>query len=587
MPSDFLPLQELTQFHFLRPQFLWLLTVPVLLLWLIGRLSRQQQRTGVDIAPHLQRVLTVRNRKKAWWTPENASLLALLFAVLAMAGPSWYLQEDGGGQAASDVIIVISLADSMLQDDVKPTRLHRAQQKIDDFVRLKPAGNVALLVYADSAYQVTPFTPDVDIILNFSRVLTPSIMPQPGDDASSVLPLLDSLLKSSPELDYQPYVLWISDGISTEATSAMTDFIRKQDMAIGFYGVGGNQADSTDGAQAFDEISLKQLAQLPGAFYQRLSISGRDIEQLQKPLINPRRREYTTDGQAAQKPEQSWQDMGYYLLPFFMLIFLLWFRRGWSLTWLINGKSLLLLLLLLLINPLVSERAQANSFELPDNWLGWWLSADQQGQWYFNHGDYEKAAAAFDNLFHKAQAWYFAEEFASAASEFAKLDSRAARFNRANALAQGRQYSQAVVAYEKLLQDFPAFTAAGDNLRIVRKIVRENAEMAESQQQESEDSSQALEQGDKGSGGAEDKLGRNEQSADASADDDAMTVETDAPAVAEGQLSAQQILADEAIQKQWMTLVQQDPADFLEAKFRIQQSRRQSSEGSEHKGENR
>ena len=80
---------DMAEFHFLRP--LWLLMLPLALAFywaLLERHSAERIWRGV-IAPHLLSHLTL-NRARGWrLEPRLTMALALAFATIALAGPTW------------------------------------------------------------------------------------------------------------------------------------------------------------------------------------------------------------------------------------------------------------------------------------------------------------------------------------------------------------------------------------------------------------------------------------------------------------------------------------------------------------------
>jgi Ca-activated chloride channel family protein len=291
--------------------------------------------------------------------------------------------------------------------------------------------------------------------------------------------------------------------------------------------------ETADGKNApLETRALKSLARSAGGRYFELTVDDSDVRDIARRIDA----HYVVTEDSAVP----WLDSGYNLVFPCLALFLLWFRRGWTLQW-------CLLLCLGLGNP-TTARAETNAF------LDLWLTPDQQGALLMRRGDYETAATRFSDPFRKGLAYYYAEQFDLAAEYFARVDSAAARFNQANALAHGEHYLRAVAIYESLLAEDPGNSAAEQNRRIVQELIDAINLMSESQ-------------ADEGLGSKE--LGDDEPRRAEGAERMTMTTEQ------LEQLSAEDILQDEKVSEMWMRSVQRDPSHFLSVKFGMQLERQE------------
>jgi Ca-activated chloride channel family protein len=178
------------------------------------------------------------------------------------------------------------------------------------------------------------------------------------------------------------------------------------------------------------------------------------------------------------------------------------------------------------------------------NSADWWLTADQQGQRHFQHGEFALAARSFERPMWKGISFYAAQDFGSAAAIFAGIDSAASRFYLGNTFAHRDMLAEAVTAYQQALQIEPDFEEAQFNLDWV-------AGLLELEEREYDDY-----------GGTGGKLGADGFVFDDRAKDSQQTM-TDGEAAAQG-------LTDAQIEEIWMRRVQTTPADFLAIKFSYQ-----------------
>jgi len=530
-------LEQLSAFHFLRPWWLLALIPLAFSMLYVKRLKDPVAQWHKTIAPHLLKALTVSRSHGSWFNPVNLSFIAILLGVVSVAGPSWERQASPFVEDEAVLVIALDLSNSMNQLDIQPTRLERAKQKIEDLLKLRGGSRTGLVVYSGTAHSVIPLTNDPDIIYQFLSAVVTDMMPTPGKLPEKILPIADQMLRESV---VPGTVLLMGDGLSSESSLAFKDYFSRAQHQLLILGVGlaeasEPQTDSTlfGGAHLpLQQEQLSALAKSVGGYYQEITLDKTDIQR-----INRQVNQHMANVEDGSRP---WVDAGYYLLYPFALIFLFWFRKGWTLHW--------CLLFLMLGSGSYSPATNAEGRPFIDLWL----TPDQQGRYYFEKGDYTRAAQRFHDPAWKGMAFYYNENFSAAAELFAQIDTVEGMFNLANAQAQGQNYLLALNTYDEILAQEPQHAGATRNRAKVASIVDEINQMSESQQPEA--------------GEAISELG-------------------DAPKRAEGvdkqeiflsevkQLSADEILTDQRIHDLWMRQVQQDPSKFLSVKFQMQLNR--------------
>lgn len=184
---------------------------------------------------------------------------------------------------------------------------------------------------------------------------------------------------------------------------------------------------------------------------------------------------------------------------------------------------------------------------LVERWKGWWLTADQQGQRLFDRGDYAQAAETFDDPVRRGAAYYRAGEFEKAAGIFGRVPTADAAYNRGNALIFLGRYDDAITSYEAALKYKPGWREAEQNrnLAIARK-----ARLAPPESDE---------------GGTGGMLG-----ADEIVFDDSGRVNRSGE---EQEIQSEQGMSSQEMRAVWLRRVQNDPANFLRARFAYQLAR--------------
>jgi Ca-activated chloride channel family protein len=176
--------------------------------------------------------------------------------------------------------------------------------------------------------------------------------------------------------------------------------------------------------------------------------------------------------------------------------------------------------------------------------VDWWLTPDQQGRALFERGEYAQAAQRFEDPLWKGLAYYASEDFISAATWFAQVETPYGLFYLGNAMAHQDRLEEALAAYDEALSLEPEFAEAAFNREWVQGLY-------DLSQKEYEDF-----------GGTGGMLGADDFVFDDRAKNAEQTM-TEAEA-------RQQGLTDEQIESIWMRRVQTTPAEFLEIKFSYQ-----------------
>ena len=537
MPPE---LNVLEHFHFLRPTWA-LLLIP----WLAMVVIRSQQRDKQDmfggiIAPHLLQHLRLQRFDTRWLNPKNFSLLFMVLVLLVIMGPTWRQQLSPLNQDEAALVVLLDVSSTMQQTDVQPSRLQRAKQKISDLLALRPDKKSALIVYSGTAHSVLSLTADQDILNQYLAAITPAIMPRSGKFPEYSLPLADEILRGR---NAPATIVMFSDGLGAKSGQAFESYFLTHPHQLVVVGVGSE--DEEPGIAPLERESLKALATDANGVYLSLTIDDADVRQ-----INQRIESHYTVTQDSALP---WFDSGYLLVFPAMGLFLMWFRRGWTLTWM----WLILPVVLSSIpapalaqqetTPITHEQSAAMR-EFADLWL----TRDQQGRLLLQLGRYTQAAARFNDLMWKGIAYYYSEDFMLAAEYFSRQDSDDALFNEANARAQGRDYVRAVSRYDRLLARTPDYSGATANRSQVSAIIDEIDRLSASQQQEAGASTQ-------------DKQLSGDDAIPAQGADEISWQQTEVI-----QLSAEDILQDAATRDMWLRGVQQDPSRFLAIKFGMQ-----------------
>jgi Ca-activated chloride channel family protein len=317
-------MSTLAELHFLRPLWLVALLPAMLLIWVLWRRRGDVAWRNV-IAPHLlQHLLAGSGGTEGRLRPLHLLAAFWLVAVIAAAGPTWQREPAPFAEQRVPLVIVLYVGESMLAEDIQPTRLERASHKIRDLLALRPGARAALIAYAGSAHLVMPFTTDARLVEEFAGELSPELMPRPGNAPVEALTLATQLLEQVGVGGGN--ILLITDSLQPNAIAALPPGVRAEILAVAAP-PGSPVPLSSPPAPPLDRATLGASARALNGDLVEVSVDDSDVETLARRL-DRRLATSVTDSEG-----ERWRDAGYYLLFPLAFILLLWFRRGWTVRW--------------------------------------------------------------------------------------------------------------------------------------------------------------------------------------------------------------------------------------------------------------
>ncbi|MBN9670032.1 VWA domain-containing protein [Roseibium aggregatum] len=424
----------LSELHFIRP--VWLVLLPaVAALWFAVR--RGAADTGLveaGIAAHLHEALTVGSGGKRRLKAIDGVALGISLAAIGAAGPTWSRVPDPFVAQTVPMVVVLKVTPSMTANDVAPTRLERAKQKISDLLALRAGARTALVAYAGSAHLAVPLTNDPTVMQPYLEGLAPDVMPKEGANAAQALSKAREILSGDAANGAILFVLDSLDSTDLEALNAPGDSGSVLGTLVML------PAEATD--PGIDGL---------GALKVRVTADNSDIRSLDRMLNADYRRNLNETG------TQPWDDRGWLLAFPAALLTLIWFRRGWTMRWaavlIVAGWS-------------VSVPAPADA-----GVADWFFTPDQQGWLAYRDKNYKKAAELFTDPMWKARAQYRDGQYEQAAQTYDRLDTPEAAFAKGMAHIRSRGYREAIAAFEETLALDPEYPNAEDNLEIAREIL--------------------------------------------------------------------------------------------------------------------
>lgn len=202
-------------FRFENPEylyFLFLLPFFALAHYLWAYKKRRNLRRFGDpvlLKAFMKDVSRLRTEVKFWLLQ-----FSLLFLILALARPQYGTRVDTRKRSGIEAIIAMDVSNSMLAEDVRPSRMEKAKMMVSNLVDNMTDDKIGLIVYAGQAYVQLPITSDYVSAKMFLETISPSLVEMQGTDIAAAISLASSSFTSRTDVSKAIFV--ITDGEDNE-----------------------------------------------------------------------------------------------------------------------------------------------------------------------------------------------------------------------------------------------------------------------------------------------------------------------------------------------------------------------------------
>lgn len=173
---------------FENPEMLMLLLIIplVFLLGIFGQVRRRRQAAVFAGCETWEKIRPYRSKSRRRF--RFALLLCgLTLIAFAAAGPKFGASFEKVSRKGLDVVIAIDTSDSMLAQDMQPSRLAFAKGEVDRILKRIKGDRVALLPFAGEAYLLCPLTLDYSAVRMFLGVVDEQIIPTGGTGIANAI----------------------------------------------------------------------------------------------------------------------------------------------------------------------------------------------------------------------------------------------------------------------------------------------------------------------------------------------------------------------------------------------------------------
>ena len=520
-------------FRFENPIYLYLLVlIPILALIRFVSYRNQRKRLRQFGDPELLKQLMpdvsrFRPLVKFW-----VLLGALALLIVMLARPQLGTKISNEKRVGIETIIAMDISNSMLAEDVVPSRLDRSKMMVENLVDHFTNDKIGLIVFAGDAFVQLPITSDYVSAKMFLSSISPSMMASQGTDIARAIEMATHSF--TQEEGIGKAIIVITDGEDHEggaleaAKAAKDEDMRVYVLGVGSVngapipvsGTGDYMKDNTGNTvmSALNEDMCKQVAQAGGGAYIHVENNSAAQQQLDNELDKLAKKETTTA--VYSEFDEQFQAVG--ILVLLLLIveicildrrnplikrLSLFKRKGVSNQELVV-RSKMLMILFFLLTPI-------SYLLFPDSCLQTPVSAQtdrqyiRQGNKLFRSGDYPNAEVSYRKaieknpknpqaVFNLGNALMAQKKDSAAVMQFdsaTKLETnplrKAKAYHNVGVICQShKMYGEAIEAYKSALRLNPADDETRYNLVLCKHQQKKQQQNQQQNQQGNNDQKQ-------------------------------------------------------------------------------------------------
>ena len=202
-------------FRFENPIYLWLLLIiPILIILKIMMLYVQRKKLSRIGSPTLLKELMPDVSRFRPWVKFLLLITALSSLILALARPQFGSKISHEKRNGIEAIIALDISNSMLAQDVQPSRLDKSKLMIENLINSFINDKIGLVVFAGEAYVQLPITSDYVSAKMFLSDITPNLISAQGTDIARAIRV--SLSSFTQQKGVGKAIILITDGEDNE-----------------------------------------------------------------------------------------------------------------------------------------------------------------------------------------------------------------------------------------------------------------------------------------------------------------------------------------------------------------------------------
>ncbi len=171
-------------------------------------------------------------------------LLALVLVIFGLARPQMGTRSEMVKKAiGTDIILAIDVSNSMLTDDMKPSRLDLAKKTLVRITESLKEHRIGIIAFAGTATVISPLTNDILALKMYIDSISTTSVDTQGTNWISALKLAHDNFKQNSKdkktAETPLVIVLISDGGINTNDKGKFDFLKKDNIVVHTIGVGG------------------------------------------------------------------------------------------------------------------------------------------------------------------------------------------------------------------------------------------------------------------------------------------------------------------------------------------------------------
>ncbi len=266
--------------RFESPIYLWLLLTIPMMIMLMGWAEFQRRKKLKRLADkNLINLLIPNSSAKRRWIKFIVVQLAIAMVIFMLARPQMGTKISQEKRNGIEAMICLDISNSMLAEDVAPSRLQKSKMLVENLVDHFSNDKVGLIVFAGDAFVQLPITADYVSAKMFLQNIEPSLIQTQGTDIATAIDI--SANSFTQQANIGKAIIVITDGEDHEGGALEAAKAAKekgyQVFILGIGSTNGTPIPLGDGNYMLDEKGYTVMTRLNESMCQDIAKAGNGV----------------------------------------------------------------------------------------------------------------------------------------------------------------------------------------------------------------------------------------------------------------------------------------------------------------------
>jgi len=180
-------------FRFENPDYLRFLTaVPVMAALLWGWWRWRTRAFAVLGTPNALNRLIPHFSVRRFWVQQTLLLIAIALLITAWANPQIAAGKQTVSRESSDVLLILDISNSMLAEDIKPSRMELSRQFAQKLIKKLEGERMGLIFFAGNAFLQVPLSTDYGFMMQSLQTASPDLVTSQGTAIAEAIKLAET-----------------------------------------------------------------------------------------------------------------------------------------------------------------------------------------------------------------------------------------------------------------------------------------------------------------------------------------------------------------------------------------------------------